>query len=143
MKDEGTNAKTMAKFYITIVQAVLLYGADTWVTSKRNMTRLNSFHKPVVQYLTGKHIRKHDEENWEYPNHDVLLKECGLLPLEVYIERRQGTLRTYLQEYRADLLTEADKITKHCKDVNKILWWNQPWKIKSDVTNLSKFWFTQ
>ena len=142
LKDEGSNAKTMAKFYITIVQAVLLYGADSWVISKRDMTRLNSFHKRVVRYLTGKHIRKHNDGNWEYPNHEVLLKECGLLPLEIYIERRRGTLRTYLQEYRADLLEEAEQITKHCKDVKKILWWNQPWKIKSDVTNFSKFWLT-
>ena len=141
LKNEGANAKVMAKFYITIVQAVLLYGADTWVVTKRDMTRLNSFHKRVVRYLTGKHIRKHDEANWEYPDHDSLLKECGLLPLEVYIERRRGTLRKYLEEYRADLLDETKRIKKHCKDANKILWWQQPWKLKSELNNFSNFWF--
>ena len=27
LKEEGANARTMSKFYLTIVQAVLLYGA--------------------------------------------------------------------------------------------------------------------
>lgn len=34
LKTEGANANCMAKFYITIVQAVLLYGADSWVITK-------------------------------------------------------------------------------------------------------------
>ena len=40
LKVEGSNAKTMATFYLTIVQAVLLYGADSWVVTKRDMDKL-------------------------------------------------------------------------------------------------------
>ena len=31
-------------------------------------------------------------EGWEYPDHRILLLECGLLPMNTYIERRRGTL---------------------------------------------------
>ena len=48
----------MAKFYITVVQVVLLYGADTWVISKRDMQKLKSFHNKAIRYITEKHIRK-------------------------------------------------------------------------------------
>ena len=48
LKTEGANAKCMAKFYITIVQAVLLYGADSWVVTKRDMNKLQSFHHCAI-----------------------------------------------------------------------------------------------
>jgi hypothetical protein len=41
---EGAKPETMAKFYLAVVQAVLLYGADTWIVSKRAINRLRSFH---------------------------------------------------------------------------------------------------
>ena len=44
LKREGANAKCMARFYITVVQSVLLYGADSWTVSKRDHNKLQSFH---------------------------------------------------------------------------------------------------
>ena len=40
MKREGANAKTMAKFYLAVVQAVLLYGSESWTIKKRDWRRL-------------------------------------------------------------------------------------------------------
>ena len=34
-----------------------------------------------------------EKEDWEYPDHRVLLIECGLFPMETYIERRKETLK--------------------------------------------------
>jgi hypothetical protein len=33
-----------AKFYLAVVQAVLLYGSETWVTSPQVMAQLEGFH---------------------------------------------------------------------------------------------------
>ena len=142
LKTEGANAKCMAKFYITIVQAVLLYGADSWVVTKRDMNKLRSFHHRAIRYITGRHIRKHDEDRWEYPDHQQLLKECQLFPIEVYVERRRGTLRSYFEEYTPALLESAKLVKRHCKDVHKILWWDQNWKFKKDFTNFPIFGLT-
>ena len=35
LKEEGTNARCMSKFYLAIVQAVLLYGSESWVVTAR------------------------------------------------------------------------------------------------------------
>ena len=75
--------------------------------------------------MTGKHIRKKVDNTWEYPNHQELLKECGLFPIEVYIQRRRGTLRRYMDECRNDLLTQAFKCPRHSKDAHKLVWWEQ------------------
>ena len=128
----------MAKFYLTIVQSVLLYGAESWCISQGDLNRLNSFHLRVVRYLTGQHIRKKNEYEWEYPDHDKLLKQCGLVRIETYIQRRRGTLYKYLEDNKPDILKEAKQSKRHCKNVNKIMWWNQKWIKRSEMQRISK-----
>ena len=125
LKADGANARIMSKFYMMVVQAVMLYGAGTWVISKRNMERLESFHKRAMRYMTGRHIRKKEGNEWEYPDSKKIKKECGLMDIEVYIKRRRGTLSEYLNNFRPLLLDEAEKCPKHCNDANKIVWWEQ------------------
>ena len=92
LKQEGASAKCMAKFYITVVQAVLLYGADSWTISQKNEKKLVSFHHRAVRFLTNSHICKLDNGNWVHPTHDPLFWKCGIFPMNVYLERRRGTL---------------------------------------------------
>ena len=82
-----------------------------------------------------------EDGKWIYPDHEKLLKECGLLEIDKYIERRRGTLRDYLKTNRPALLESAQKTRRHAKDANRILWWNQSWKSKTDLNNHSRFWF--
>ena len=131
----------MGKFYITIVQAVLLYGAESWVIKKSDYIALRSFHRRAVRYMSGKHIRKHENDEWEYPNHEDLLRKCGLVDINIYIERRRGTLRNYLEKYRKDLLDRAEKSKRHARDVNRIMWWTQPWLSRNEMKNHERFWF--
>ena len=132
----------MSRFYLTIVQAVLLYGADSWTINNSNMKRLESFHKRATRYMTGKHIRNIND-SWEYPDHEKLLKDCRLFPISTYIQRRRGTLREYFMKYREELLNETESTSRHCHAANKILWWNQSWIQKSDLNNLARLWFPQ
>ena len=125
LKREGASATIMAKFYVTIVQAVLLYGADTWTVIARDMYKLQSFHKRALRYMSGTHIKKLSDETWSYPDHGKLLEKCGLSAIEVYIERRRCTLWRFLESRRGELLNNAKKCGRHCKDAQKVLWWNQ------------------
>ena len=129
----------MARFYLTIVQAVLLYGADTWRVTSRDLTKLQSFHHRAARYMTGQHIRKTSETSWTYPNSEELLQKCRIFPIEVYLKRRRGTLRKYFDKYREVLLQKAMECKKHSKGVNKILWWNQEYIKKSGITQMSHF----
>ena len=88
LKREGANAIVMARFYVTIVQAVLLYGADTWTVNSRNLQKLQSFHNRAARYMTGQHIRKLSDTTWQYPSSESLLKKCRLFPIEEYLKRR-------------------------------------------------------
>ena len=140
LKQEGASAKCMAKFYITVVQAVLLYGADSWTISRRNERKLVSFHRQAVCYLTNTHIQKLETGTWFHPTHDPLFRKCGLFLMETYLERRRGTLRKYLETYRGSLLRRAENCNKHCFHVGKVLWWDQPYLFKEDMDH-SDFWY--
>ena len=124
LKREGASATVMAKFYITIVQAVLLYGADSWTITDKNMNKLQSFHRRAMRYMTGSHIRKVGE-NWNYPDHESLAQKCELNNIEVYVERRHNTLWKFLENSRPGLLAKTRNCERHCKDVKKVLWWKQ------------------
>ena len=75
----------MARFYLTVVQAVLLYGADLWTISETNYNKLRSFHKQALRYMTGQHIQKQADGKWEYPNHFRLMGLCKLFTIDTYI----------------------------------------------------------
>ena len=141
LKREGANAVCLVKFYLTVVEEVFLYGADSWVVKKEDLRKLQSFHSRAIRYMMGTHIQKTMSGEWEYPNHDELLKECGLFPIEEYIKRRRGTLMKFLEDYRGDLLAEAKTCGRHCRDVNKILWWQQDYRTKTEIANMKYFWF--
>ena len=141
LKKEGANAKCMGKFYLIIVQAVLLYGADSWAVKNEDLRKLKSFHSRAIRYMTGTHIRKLESGEWEYPDHDKLLKECGLFPMETYIQRRRGTLMEYLEKHREGLLEEAKNCRRHCRDVNKVLWWEQEYLAKIEIDEMKYLWY--
>ena len=53
---EGADARMSGRFYLAIVQAVLLFGAETWVATPRIGRLLGDFHHRVARQISGKHI---------------------------------------------------------------------------------------
>ena len=127
LKRVGANVFIISRFYLAIVQAVLLYGADSWTVSARNMEVLERFHERVVRHITGCHIKRGAQGVWTYPDHEALLQKCGLWPIGVYIERRRGTLRKYLEENKVELLEDVEALSAPARDPHRVLWWRQPW----------------
>jgi hypothetical protein len=85
----------MAKFYLTVAQAVLLYAADTWAVSKHAINRLQSFHHRCARYITRRHIRKDENDEWICPASAEVLEQAGLKTIDEYITKRKNTLKHY------------------------------------------------
>ena len=132
LKNERAEPEIMVRFYITVVMALLLYGAESWTVSKFNMNRLNSFHNRAVRYLTRSHIRMLDDGRWEYPDHKKLRDKCKVEEMSTYIGRRRKTLRTFLEKERPKLWEEMQNTRAPARDVKKILWWEQPVPVESE-----------
>lgn len=136
LKREGADAHIMSRFYLAVVQAVLLYGADSWAVSDRNMGALERFHKRAVRHITGCHIQRNAQGIWSYPDHAHLLRRCGLWPLRVYVERRRGTLRKYLEDHKSELLDEVGDLSAPARDPHRVLWWRQPWITRERMADM-------
>jgi len=48
-----THKDTQIQFYIVVARPTLLYGSDTWVTTKRDMTRLEAAEMRFLRSVKG------------------------------------------------------------------------------------------
>ena len=62
---EGADTRTSGRFYIAIVQAVFLFGLETWVVTPRIKRLLGCFHHRVARRLSGDFTRKQTDRMWE------------------------------------------------------------------------------
>jgi hypothetical protein len=120
---EGAKPKTMAKFYLAVVQAVLLYGAtnSTRIVSKRALNRLRSFHHRCARYITRRHIRKDENDEWICPTSAEVLELVGLKTIDEYITKRKNTLKRYATS-RAIYL-ECERSRPLTTSAAPLVWW--------------------
>lgn len=119
---QGARATTRGYFYKAIIQAILLYGSDTWTLTEVTLRPFRSFHARVGRHLTGKHIRQLTDGTWHYPSTTEVLRQAGLETIDVYIQRRRDTIWNYA--YGRGLYQECRKSTPLSTDVNKVVWWD-------------------
>ena len=89
---QTTDPRVRGYFYKAILQAILLYGSESWVISEFKLKQLRSFHHRVARYITGRHIKQRPDGTYDCPPTAEVLEMAGLYPLETYIERRKQTI---------------------------------------------------
>ena len=62
---EGAGPKVSRAFYTAVNQAVLLFGAETWVLTPRMEKSLESFQSWVGMKITGRQPRRRKDDIWE------------------------------------------------------------------------------
>ena len=50
---EGSDRRAVGRFYMAVVQAVLLFGSKTWVRTHELEKSLKGFHQWVVRRMAG------------------------------------------------------------------------------------------
>ena len=62
MRREGADPITSAAFYRAVVQALLLFGADTWVLSAATENSISGFH---IFFAAGDGEMSEDKMGWD------------------------------------------------------------------------------
>ena len=62
---EGADPKVSGNFYKVVDQAVLLFGAETWVLTQRMERALDSFRSRVMRRITGKQPWRQTDGRWD------------------------------------------------------------------------------
>ena len=101
LKSKKISRLAHTTLYKVVVQAILLYGCESWELTPKLRSMLDAFHHRCCRYIAGKHIRPVDENDldgeWIHPSTEEILNELGLERMSVYIEqRRQKLQESYL-----------------------------------------------
>ena len=75
---EGEDPQVSGNFYKAVAQAVLLFGAETWVLTQRMEKALERSQSRIASRLTGKQTRRRMDGNWDYPPLAEALGEEGI-----------------------------------------------------------------
>ena len=79
---KGADPRTYRNFYKEVVQATLLFGADSWVMSPRIWRTLDGFHHKVARRLEKMQPKRDMMGGWIYPPLDATMKEVGMEEVE-------------------------------------------------------------
>jgi hypothetical protein len=123
LRSNDANPKLMATFYKAIVQAVLLYGSESWAISTNKMRELNAFHNRCARVIARMPIQQDSEGTWTCPQTIEVLETAGLLPIQEYIRRRRATVLQYISTTSLYMKCKASKAL--ASDPNQLVWWDQ------------------
>ena len=74
---EGADPKVSRSFNTAVTQQVLLFGAETWVLTRKMESSLDAFQGRVARRLTGRQPCQWRDGRWFYPSLAGAMKEAG------------------------------------------------------------------
>ena len=109
LRAENASPRVCGMFYKATVQAVLLYGSETWNLTPSAMKKLEGFHIRSAYRMARDNKPQCDPltKDWTYPLSKDVLEEVGLFTIEHYIEVRRQTICNYIVDR---------PIFSHCMD---------------------------
>jgi hypothetical protein len=132
LRAENVPLQVAAKFYKAVVQAMLLYGSETWVLSTAALASLEGFHIRAAYRMVVRHKPRRGPGNrWIYLKLKDVLEECGMSTLEEYIAIRRQTIAVYVAT--RPILIECRQGERKRGAVPHRWWWEQ--QMNLDVNN--------
>ena len=64
---EVASPRLLGMFFKAAVQAIFLFGSETWVLTPRMGQALGSFQHRVSKRIMGSQPKQQEDGNWEYP----------------------------------------------------------------------------
>ena len=114
-------------FFKAVVQAVLLFGSETWVLTDSAMRCLEGFYYRAACRMARENRPKKNSQTgeWTYPARKDVFEEVGLYTLTEYIDRRRKTIGVYIIKERSifDLCRNGER---RRGTSSRRWWWDQP-----------------
>ena len=120
---EGANKRVSGNLFKSVVQQVLLFGAETWVVTPRTERALNSFIYGAARRITGRQPLIGWDGTWFYPSLEGAMKEAGFTDVRTSINRRHNTVAQYIAT--RPLLELCKGTTQIGRARVKMRWWYQ------------------
>ena len=95
LREENAYARVCGMFYKATVQAVLLFGIETWCLAPAALKRLEGFHVKAARRMTGL-LPKMTGGTWKYPKTKTVLAAAGLHTIEHYVQVRRARIMRWV-----------------------------------------------
>ena len=96
LRREGADPQISEMFYLAVLQAVLLFGAETWVLLTEMSRKLEGLHVGFLRQVTGQKAKWQREGTWRSVAAADVIKESGTHTLLLYIDKRQATVAKWV-----------------------------------------------
>ena len=126
---ESVPAVIAGMFFRVVVEAVLLYGSETWALPPTAMRCLNGFQVEAARRLTGMMPRKRGT-TWVYPKTAEVMKAARLRPIEESVRRRRNTVLRAIEGRRA--LVECRGAERRRGSPSRQYWWEQDFTLEAE-----------
>ena len=125
LRADNVPPKISAKFYMAVVQSVLLYGSESWNLSARAMARLEGFNiRAGYRMAVENKPRRGLHHVWVYPRSKDVLNECGMQSIAHYIGVRRDTILTYV--VNRPIYQRCREGVRKRGSAPRQWWWEQP-----------------
>ena len=92
----GADPNVSGHFYKAVSQAVLLFGAKTWVLTPWMEQALDRFQNRFARRITRSQPKRRGDGSWAYPPLEEALGEAGFEGIRKSVMRRQNTVAPYI-----------------------------------------------
>ena len=93
---EGAKPRLSGMFFNAVVQAVLLFGLETWVLTPHMIWDLGGFQNRFAWRITGRQPRRRGDGGWEYQPLTSAMEEVGFKEIRFYIQKNQNRFARYI-----------------------------------------------
>ena len=93
---EGATPWVSGSFFKAVIQAVLLFGEETWVVTPQMGTALGGVQTQVVRLLTGQLPWRARNRTWKYTSEAAAMEAEVFMTIEEYVRRRHYTVAHYI-----------------------------------------------
>jgi hypothetical protein len=124
LRAENATARTCGMFYKATVQAILLFGSETWSLSPTSVKRLEGFHIRAAWRMSGMRPERKANGSWSYPHSKDVLEATGLQTIAHYMDVCRQTVANFIVNRPIWELC-AGTVRKRGSPIRPF-WWDQP-----------------
>ena len=92
LRREGADPFVLGIFYNEVVQAMLIFGAETWVLTAEISQKLKGVHVGFLRQVTRKKTQRLGGNSYQKVPVDIALHASGIQPLNTHIDKRQAAV---------------------------------------------------
>ena len=97
LRADNASPRVCGMFYKATVQAVLLFGSETWCLTPAALKSLEGFHlRAAWRMASDNKPQREADSSWRYPDTPAVMEEVGLQSIAHYVEVRRQTIASYI-----------------------------------------------